>query len=293
MSGLPVGSPALGAGGSGAGPPPPSPRPRARARSRTGRALGAGVSLLAQIYALGLLLLAWQVLATLGVLGNQFVMPLPMAVWDDARALIEAGTLQTEAWATLRRVLLAFGLALLVGSTLGTVIGRVRIVRLLLRPVVQFLFPTPKIALYPAMLIIFGFGSASKIAFGFSEAVFPILIAAAAATSQIDPRLVWSASGLGLSRGATFARVVVPAALAGILTGARIGLVGALIGVFLGEMIAGSGGLGQMMAIAYRTLNTADMYVAILTISLIGFSLDRLFLFARGRLLAWSAEEGQ
>lgn len=291
MSGLPAGSPALGAGGSGAGLPPPSPRPRAR--SLTGRALGAGASLLAQVYALGLLLLAWQVFAKLGVLGNEFVMPLPKTVWDAARALIDAGTLQTEAWATVRRVLLAFGLALLVGGTLGTLIGRVRIVRLLLRPVVQFLFPTPKIAIYPAMLIVFGFGSASKIVYGFSEALFPILIAAAAATSQIDPRLVWSASGLGLSRGATFARVVVPAALAGILTGARIGLVGALIGVFLGEMIAGSGGLGQMMAIAYRTLHTADMYVAILTISLIGFSLDRLFLFARGRLLAWSAEEGQ
>lgn len=289
MSGLPAGSPVFG--GAGAGPPPPSPRPRSR--SLTGRALGASASLLAQVYALGLLLLAWQVFAKLGVLGNEFVMPLPKAVWDDARALIEAGTLQTEAWATLRRVLLAFSLALLVGSTLGTLIGQVRIVRLLLRPVVQFLFPTPKIAIYPAMLIVFGFGSASKIAFGFSEALFPILIAAAAATSQIDPRLVWSASGLGLSRGATFARVVVPAALAGILTGARIGLVGALIGVFLGEMIAGSGGLGQMMAIAYRTLHTADMYVAILTISLIGFSLDRLFLFARGRLLAWSAEEGR
>ncbi len=257
----------------------------------TGRALGAGVSLLAHVYALGLLLLAWQLLASAGVLGNRFVMPLPTDVWDAARLLIDAGTLQDQAWVTMRRVLLAFGLALLIGGTLGMLIGRIRIVRYLLRPIVQFLFPTPKVALYPAMFIIFGLGSASKIAFGFAEALFPVLIASAAAASQIDPRLLWSAEGLGLSRAATLVRVVVPASLPGILTGARIGLVGALIGVFLGEMIAGADGLGQMMAIAYRTLQTADMYVVVVTISLIGFALDRLFLFARGRLLAWSAEE--
>lgn len=262
-------------------------------RARGGRALRTGLSLLAHGYALGVLLLAWYVLARTGVLGNKFVMPTPAMVWDAARILIEDGTLQDEAWATLRRVLIAFGLALVVGATLGILIGRIRTVRYLLRPLVQFLFPTPKVAIYPAMLIILGLGSASKIAFGFAEALFPILISSAAAASQIDPRLLWSAEGLGLSRTATFPRVVLPAALPGILTGARIGLVGSLIGVFLGEMIAGSDGLGQMMAIAYRTLRTPDMYVVIVTVSLIGFFLDRIFLFARSRLLAWSPEEGR
>mgnify|MGYP000663310536 CR=1 FL=1 len=268
---------------------PPAP---SRGRGWRGRMLRAGLSLLAHVYALGVLLVLWYVLARSGALGNQFVMPTPATVWDAARVLLAEGTLQEEAWATLRRVLLAFALALLVGGTIGILIGRIRIVRYLLRPVVQFLFPTPKIAIYPAMLIIFGLGSASKVAFGFAEALFPVLIASAAAASQIDARLLWSAEGLGLSRAWTFPRVVLPAALPGILTGARIGLVGALIGVFLGEMIAGADGLGQMMAIAYRTLRTADMYVVIVTVSLIGFFLDRIFLFVRGRLLAWSPEEG-
>jgi ABC-type nitrate/sulfonate/bicarbonate transport system permease component len=280
----------LGSAGAGAPLPPSS---GGAGRSRGGRALRTGLSLVAHGYALGVLLLFWYVLARTGVLGNKFVMPTPAMVWDAARILIEDGTLQDEAWATLRRVLIAFGLALVVGATLGILIGRIRTVRYLLRPLVQFLFPTPKVAIYPAMLIILGLGSASKIAFGFAEALFPILISSAAAASQIDPRLLWSAEGLGLSRAATFPRVVLPAALPGILTGARIGLVGALIGVFLGEMIAGSDGLGQMMAIAYRTLRTPDMYVVIVTVSLIGFFLDRMFLFARGRLLAWSPEEGR
>ena len=137
----------------------------------------------------------------------------------------------------------------------------------------------------------FGLGSASKVAFGFSEAVFPVLLATSAGTSLVEPRLLWSAAALGTSRRAALLRVVVPAALPAILTGARIGLVGAIVGVFLGEMIAGADGLGHMMAVAYRTLETPDMYVAILTVSICGYVLDRAFLAARGWLPAWSAEE--
>jgi ABC-type nitrate/sulfonate/bicarbonate transport system permease component len=74
--------------------------------------------------------------------------------------------------------------------------------RLALRPIVSFLFPAPKIALYPAMLIVFGLGTASRVAFGFTETVFPIVVARAAGTSQVEPRLLWSAAALGTSRRA-------------------------------------------------------------------------------------------
>ena len=84
---------------------------------------------------------------------------------------------------------------------------------------------------------------------------------------------------------------MIPAASPSILTGARIAIVGAIIGVFLGEMIAAADGLGSMMAVGYRTLATTDMYVAIVTVSALGYGLDRAFLVGRRRLLAWSAEE--
>ena len=83
-------------------------------------------------------------------------------------------------------------------------------VRRALRPLVSFLFPAPKVALYPAMVIVFGLGSASKVALGFSEAVFPILLATAAGTSQVEPRLRWSAAALGTSRRAALLKVVLP-----------------------------------------------------------------------------------
>jgi ABC-type nitrate/sulfonate/bicarbonate transport system permease component len=229
----------------------------------------------------------WWLLASWGVLGNEFVMPPPQRVYERARDLADDGTLGHEALVTLGRVLIAFGLALVVGVVVGALLGSVRWVRLALRPVVGFLFPTPKIALYPAMLVVLGLGSSSKVALGFSEALFPVVLATAAGTSQVDRRLLWSAAALGSRRRA---RVMIPAALPAILTGARIGLVGAIIGVFLAEMIASSDGLGHLMAASYRTLDTPSMYVAIVTVSLGGYLLDRAFLLARRRALRWSDE---
>jgi ABC-type nitrate/sulfonate/bicarbonate transport system permease component len=120
--------------------------------------------------------------------------------------------------------------------------------------------------------------------------VFPILLASIAASSRVEAPMVWSAAGLGTSRPGILVRVVLPAALPGILTGARIGLVGAISGVFVAELIVAADGLGHDMAVGYRTLATADMYVAVVLICAIGFVLDRLFLLVRARLLAWSAE---
>ena len=230
------------------------------------------------IYPFALLLGVWWLLSATG---NPFVTPSPPDVLDRVE-VAEAAPV------TFGRVLLAYGLALVVGVFVGTAIGVVRPVRASVRPLVSFLFPVPKIALYPALLIIFGLGSGSKVALGFLEAVFPILLATAAGTSQVAPQLRWSAAALGAP--SPFA-IVIPAALPAILTGARIGLFGAIIGVFLGEMVAGADGLGHVMAVGYRTLDTPAMYVAIIVVSLAGFLLDRAFLFTRGRLLAWSVEE--
>lgn len=274
------------------GPPPPEPVGPRLVAQLGGLPAAIARRLLVYIYPFGLGFVLWYLLARFDVLGNDFVFPSPQRVYEAARESAEAGVLGRQTAMTVREVLPAYLSALAVGILVGTAIGRIRLVEYFLRPVASFLFPTPKIALYPAMVIVFGLGSASKIAFGFAEALFPILLATAAATSQVEPRLLWSASALGTPPHRAFTKVVIPAALPGILTGARIGLVGALIGVFLGEMIAGAGGLGQMMAASYRRLETADMYVAILTVSLIGFGLDRIFLAFRARLLAWSPEEG-
>jgi NitT/TauT family transport system permease protein len=247
--------------------------------------------LIVRLYPVALVLALWQALAGAEVF-TSFTLPAPARVWDRALTGWDSGTLADAITVTLGRILGAFALAAVAGVPLGLLMGRVPLVRRTARPIVAFLFPTPKVAVYPALVILFGLGTASKVAMGVAEAVFPILLATTAAASRVEPRLVWSAAGLGTSRPGILVRVVLPASLPGILTGARIGLVGAITGVFVAELIVAADGLGHMMAIGYRTLDTADMYVSVVAISMIGFVLDRLFLVARAGLLTWSEEGG-
>lgn len=274
---------------SASGEPPTGAEAAERAPSPIWRVLGILGAFAIRIYPIALLLGLWQLLVTLEIV-DVFTMPPPTRVWERGLAAWQSGGLRTDTMTTLGRVLLSFGLAVVVGVTVGLLIGRVRAVRQTARPVVSFFFPTPKVAIYPALVIIFGLGTASKVALGFAEAVFPIILATSAAASHVDPRMLWSAEAFGTSRFGTFVKIILPASLPGIMTGARIGLVGAIIGVFMGELIVGAEGLGTTMALAYRTLQTADMYAAVVLISAIGFVLDRLFLAARSALLGWSAE---
>ena len=247
--------------------------------------------LLVRGYPFVLILLVWDRFSAIGLFGGPLTMPSPGQVLDSATQMFLSGELLRLLGITLRSVLVSCLIAVVVGVPLGLLIGRVRLVSLCLRPLVSLMFPVPKIALYPAMLTVFGLGVGSKIALGTAEALFPILIGSAAAASQIDDRLQWSALALGTGRARCLTKVILPAAMPGILTGARIGLIGAIIGVFLGEMMAGSGGLGEMTMTSYQTLRTADMYTGIVAISITGFVVDRAFLMARRRALAWNDAE--
>lgn len=243
-----------------------------------------------RLYPVLLVLVAWQLLSVTELLGNAFVTPPPATVWDRAGELLHSGDLVDATATTTGRILLAYAAALVVGVAAGTLMGRSPLVSMATRPLVSLAFPTPKIALYPAILIVLGFGSASKLALGFLEAVFPVVLATAAATSQVRDPLVWSARSLGSTRWGTWRNVVLPAALPGILTGGRIGLVGAIIGVFVAEMISSTNGLGNLMVNGWRLLSNSDVYVAIVTIAATGLLLDRGFLMLRRRLLRWSDE---
>ena len=243
-----------------------------------------------RIYPVFLVLALWQVVSSLRLL-SPLALPAPAKVWHEAVLLWNQGDLPQATLVTVRTVFVAYGLALATGVVVGVLMARVSIARTAGRPLISFLFPMPKVVLYPAMLIVLGFGAASKEALGFSEALFPILIATIAAVSKVDTRLVWSAQALGASRRRIISGVIVPASLPTILTGARIALPAAIVTVFVGEMIAGSDGLGQLMMRGWTSLNNPEAYVAIVSIGVVALLLDQLFLVARGYFLAWSDEE--
>src|SRR5207244_13473769 len=130
-----------------------------------------------------------------------------------------------------------------------------------------------------------GFDHSSKIALVVADALFPILLATYQGAMAVEPKLVWSARAAGASPMRCLFTVVLRAALPSILTGCRIGLVISCIVVFLAEMITSTDGLGHLLVSAARTFQTVDMFVPLITISLLGLILNGLLHGLRTYLL--------
>jgi ABC-type nitrate/sulfonate/bicarbonate transport system permease component len=232
----------------------------------------------------------WQIIVSAGV-APPSLLPAPLAV---LRRLIEqlgSPSFLEHAATTLFRLFAGFGIAVVVGIVLGVAASGQRAVEAGLMPLVRVLGPVPKIALYPAFILTLGFEDASKIALVVADAVFPILLATYQGASAVEPKLAWAAQAVGVSRLRCLFTVVLPAALPSVLTGCRIALVISCIVVFLAEMITSTDGLGHLLVRAARNFQTVDMFVPLITISLLGLLLNAGFNALRRRLLIGFPEE--
>lgn len=233
---------------------------------------------------IALILALWQGLTSAGM-APASLLPPPGAVFARLLQQLRDPIFLEHAATTLFRLFAGFAIAVLIGVTLGVAATGSRAVGAFVRPIVRVLAPVPKIALYPAFILILGFEHASKVALVAADALFPILLATYQGTSAIEPKLVWSALAAGTSRRKALVTVMLPAALPSILTGCRIGLVISCIVVFLAEMISSTNGLGHLLVYASRSFQTVDMFVPLITISMLGLALNAGFNVLRARLL--------
>lgn len=233
-----------------------------------------------------LLAAAWETAARLELF-NRVLFPPATVIVGRLVALAWDGTLIYEAGQSLLRMGSGFALALLVGIPLGILMGRRRAVERFFGPVLAFGFPVPKIGLIPIFLLFAGLGHASKIALVFVDSLFPVVLNTFHGVQLVERQWIWSAKAMGDSEPAVLRRVVWPAALPHIFTGVRLGLIIALIVVFISEMVAAGSGLGHVMIVSARNFKIVDMYTAILSIGLLGFAFDKALLAIRARVLVW------
>jgi ABC-type nitrate/sulfonate/bicarbonate transport system permease component len=239
--------------------------------------------------ALGLfpiLLLAgvWQGIVSFGY-APPALLPPPWQVFVRLAQQLTGGDFLQQAGATLLRLFVGFSIAVVLGVAIGVSAAVNRSVGAVVRPIVRVLAPVPKVALYPALLLLLGFDHASKIALVTADALFPILLSTYYGASMVEQKLIWSALAAGTPRHQILYKVVLPAALPSILTGCRIGLVISCIVVFLAEMISSTDGLGYLLVRASRSFQTVDMFVPLISISLLGLSLNALLYGVRKLLL--------
>ncbi|MDB5794025.1 MAG: ABC-type nitrate/sulfonate/bicarbonate transport system, permease component [Noviherbaspirillum sp.] len=180
-----------------------------------------------------------------------------------------------------------FGLALVVGIALGFAMGWFRRVEYFLDPIVNFLYASPRIALVPLLVLWFGIGIESKIAIIFLMAVFPVAMNTSLAVRSVDKDLIDLARSFNASGWQLLRSVVVPSSIPLIVTGMRIGLGVALIGVVVGEFMAATAGIGHRIEQAASSFETDKVFVGLIIIGTCGVIFTETLRQIEGRLAKW------
>src|SRR3954471_418287 len=227
---------------------------------------------LPSIVVIAVLIAAWWVVV---VATDSAIFPTPKAVVLGTIELAKDGTLWDHIGASLMRVGIGFGLAVLFAIPLGLWMGWVHGAFITLNPIFQILRPISPIAWIPIAILWFGVGNASPIYLIFIASVFPMIVQTTAGVHTIEKRFLRAADNFGVSRQKLFLQVVFPATLPQIIVGMRIGLGVAWLVVVAAEMIALHSGLGYLIIDSRNAGNRYDLVIAgMVMIGLIGLLLD-------------------
>ena len=242
---------------------------------------------LAGIGAMGVVVLIWW-LATLGATAEQrfvspVILPSPVEVIRSFPSLLNDRALIQSIAATLRRVLVGFGLAVLVGVPLGIAAGSWRVVEAAGAPLALFGRNLPVAALIPLTILWFGIDETQKVMFIFIATVPFVYSDAAAAIVGVPDRYVETAQTLGASTLQIVRKVLVALALPDIYNSQRH-LFGLAFGyIMLAELINAQHGLGYLLMTSQRRGLSEHIILILVVIGLLAYGIDRLlFWFQRG-----------
>jgi ABC-type nitrate/sulfonate/bicarbonate transport system permease component len=159
-------------------------------------------------------------------------------------------------------------------------------------PFINAMNATPRVALLPLIIIWLGIGILSKVGIIFLGAVFPMLINARDGVKTTPHNLLNAARSFGASEWQIFRSVVFPSTVPFIITGLRLGVGRALVGVLVGELYAATAGIGFMITVAGATFQTDKVFVGILIFAITGVILTVILDRMERRFDKWRPKVG-
>src|SRR5213593_4623083 len=232
-------------------------------------------------------LVAWAAVSygnrLLGVLAPA-LLPTPGDVAAVFADTVSDGSLPRHVATSLARVGVGFGVAAVVALAAGLLAGICTPVRLMIEPIIEFVRPIPPLAFLPMFLVWFGLGETSKVAFIGYTTVFPMFVAIAASVLRVDVMLLRAAASLGAHRRELIRRVVIPAALPGIIVALRVGFGLALFVIVGAEFMGADAGLGYLIMEGRTFFNPAQIVMGALVLGLLGSLVNWLLLAIERRI---------
>lgn len=237
-------------------------------------------------------LTAWELVGSTFQLINPMFMSAPSLIWKAAVQLFGSG----EIWNDLRvsgiEFFWGYLLSVLVGVPFGIATGWYKKMAYIFDPFINAMNATPRVALLPLVIIWLGIGILSKVGIIFLGAVFPILINSRDGVKTTPYNLLTAARSFGATEWQIFRSVVLPSTLPFILTGLRLGVGRALIGVMVGELYAATAGIGFMITVAGATFQTDKVFVGVLIFALSGMASMELLSRLESRFDKWRPKVG-
>jgi ABC-type nitrate/sulfonate/bicarbonate transport system permease component len=197
---------------------------------------------LARLAVVAALLLLWEIAARFWI-DPAFLSP-PSQVVASLGALFETQGVPRALVITLWELGIAFVIAVAIGLAVGLAVGLSRFSNRSLMPIILLLYGIPQITILPLFILSFGIGPPSKIAFGVTHGIFPIIVTVVAGVQNIKPILMTAAHSMGASRWQIFRWVIFPHMIPTFFAGMRLGMAGVLLGVLLAVLFVSTGGIG-------------------------------------------------
>jgi NitT/TauT family transport system permease protein len=188
---------------------------------------------------------------------------------------------------TLVELVIAFALSVVFGMAIGVLIGLTNIGRRSLYPVVLMVYGIPQAILLPLFVLAFGLGPASKIAFGFSHGIFPVIVNTLAGMRNVSPLLIGGAAAMGATRAQQVRYVIFPHMVTTVFAGLRLAMTLTLLGVILAELFVSQGGIGYFTLAYSETFKPDALMALVLTLALMAIALNELVRLVEARFSRW------
>ena len=237
-------------------------------------------------------LITWELVGNTFQLINPMFMSAPSLVWKAGVQLFGSGEIWNDLRVSGTELLGGYLLAVCFAIPFGIMTGWYKRMSAIFDPFINAMNATPRVALLPLVIIWLGIGILSKVGIIFLGAVFPMLINTRDGVKTTPQNLLNAARSFGASEWMVFKTVVLPSTVPFILTGLRLGVGRAIVGVMVGELYAATAGIGFMITVAGATFQTDKVFVGVSIFALSGMFLMELLTRLERRFDKWRPKVG-
>lgn len=230
------------------------------------------------------LLALWQYAASVNTMPE---LPPLTAIFAEWREQMASGELGDALLDTLKVAAIGYALATLIGTTIGFLMGRVRVIWAATEPAVELLRQIPVTALLPLLILYLGIGDQMRVTVVVIVASFPIILNSFAGARSLSRTMRMTAQTFRLSWLQTQIEIGLPSALPFILVGMRQALAMTLVLAVVTGMLAGNSGVGYFILQAQQVLNVRALFAGIFTVAAVGYALNLVFLVVERRVTRW------